>query len=51
MPNCAAIGETVAEIWRFFLFFQDGGRRHLGFSKSDKEWQCQDGQIVSLSQI
>jgi len=24
------IGESVAEIWRYFVF-QDGGRRHLGF--------------------
>jgi len=26
------IGQTVAEISRFFCDFQDGGRRHLGFS-------------------
>jgi len=33
VPNFAAIGQAVAEIWSFFDFL-DGGRRHLGFSKS-----------------
>jgi len=33
VPNCMAISQTIAEIWRFFRFFQDGGRRPLGFSK------------------
>jgi len=28
-----AIGQTVAETWRFFDFFQDGGGRHLEFLK------------------
>jgi len=32
MPNFVAIGQTVAEIWRFFVF-QDGLRRHLEFLK------------------
>jgi len=32
MPNFVEIAQTAAEIWRF-LIFQDGGRRHLGFSK------------------
>ena len=31
LPNLVEIGQTTAEIWRFFDFFQDGGRRHLGF--------------------
>ena len=32
MPNLVEIGQTAAEIWRFFGFFQDGGHgRHLGF--------------------
>jgi len=26
LPNFMAIGQTIAEIWRFFDFFQDGGR-------------------------
>jgi len=26
VPNFVAIGQAVAEIWRFFLFFQDVGR-------------------------
>jgi len=33
VPNFVKIGPTAAEIWRFFSIFQDGGRRHLGFSK------------------
>jgi len=32
VTNYAEIGQTAAEIWLFFDF-QDGGRRHLGFSK------------------
>jgi len=31
VPNFAAITQTVAEIWRFFDFFENGGRRHVGF--------------------
>jgi len=31
MPNVVPIGQTVAEISRFFLIFQDGCRRHRGF--------------------
>jgi len=26
MPNFVKIGQTVAEIWQFFDFFQDCGR-------------------------
>jgi len=26
VPNFVAIDQTVVEIWRFFDFFQDGGR-------------------------
>ena len=33
MPNFVEIGQVVAETRRFSIF-QDGGRRHLGFSKS-----------------
>jgi len=42
MPNFAVIGQTVAEIWRFFDF-QDGGRRHLGFLyfRNSKGWKDQ----------
>jgi len=25
VPNLVEIDQTIAEIWRFFLFFQDGG--------------------------
>jgi len=32
MPNFVKIASIVAEISRF-LIFQDGGGRHLGFSK------------------
>jgi len=32
VPNFAAIGRTLAEIWHF-LIFQDGGRRHHGILK------------------
>jgi len=30
MPKCVAIGQSVAEIWLFFDF-QDDGRYHVGF--------------------
>ena len=30
MSNFVEIGQTVAEVWRFFIF-HDGGRHHLGF--------------------
>jgi len=30
MPNFVAIGQTIADISRFWIF-QDGGCRHLGF--------------------
>jgi len=33
VPNFEKIGQTVAEISRFFVIFQDGGRRHLGVLK------------------
>ena len=33
VPNSVSIGVAVAEISRFFCDFQDGGRRHLEFSK------------------
>ena len=32
VSNFVIIGQTVAEILRFMVF-QNGGRRHLGFSK------------------
>ena len=32
VPNFVKIGQTAAEIWRFFdVFFQNGGCRHLEF--------------------
>jgi len=33
VPNFEKIGQTVAGISRFFVIFQDGGRRHLGLFK------------------
>jgi len=33
-PNFVKNGQPVAEIMRFFVIFQDGGRQHLEFSKS-----------------
>ena len=49
----AKIDQTVAEISRFFCNFQDGGRRHLGFSKI-RNFNGQSsvrGQYASPSQI
>jgi len=32
VKNVVVTGETVVEIWRdFAIFFQNGGRVHLGF--------------------
>ena len=31
LPNLVAIGQTVAEIWRFFYFSKMAAVRHLGF--------------------
>ena len=31
VPNFAAIGQTVAEIWRFFDFYKMAAVRHLVF--------------------
>jgi len=31
LPNFVAVGQTVAEIWRFFNFSKMGAVRHLGF--------------------
>jgi len=52
VPNFAAIGRTLAEIWPFFIF-QDGGRRHLGFLKRQifNGRTRQEGQTASLCQI
>jgi len=33
-PNFVEIGQSVVKVLRFFVFFQDGGRRHLGLSNS-----------------
>jgi len=41
VPNFLVIGQTVAEIWQFF-HFQDGGRRHLVFSKCGN-FRCGEG--------
>jgi len=48
VPNFAAIGRTLAEIWPFFIF-QDGGRRHLGFLKRQifNGRTRQEGQTVA----
>jgi len=37
VKNLVEIGETAAEIWRFFDFFQDGGRPDLLCVSSDHE--------------
>jgi len=52
LPNFAAISQTVIEICRFFIF-QEGGRRHLGFSKSEnfRGGKAQDVQSASSYQI
>jgi len=34
LPNFVNFGQSVVKILRFFRFFQDGGRRHLGLSNS-----------------
>jgi len=47
VPNFVAIGQAIAEIWRF-LISQNGGRRHLGFLKFRKG---QEGQTASPCQI
>jgi len=39
MPNVVAIGQTVVEISRFWIF-QDGGSHHLGTVKKDKLRHC-----------
>jgi len=31
--NLVAIGETVTEIWRFFVFLKMAAVRHVGFLK------------------
>jgi len=36
MPNFVAIGQTVAEIWRFIDFFQNGGRPQSLILKKSK---------------
>jgi len=47
-----AIGQMVAEIWRFF-FFQGGGRRHLGLLKFENfnDQKGKEVQTASLCQI
>jgi len=52
VPNFIKIGQTTAKIWRF-LDFQDGGRRHLGFSNfvDFNGRNAQDGQTASPGQI
>jgi len=54
VPNFAAIGRTLAEIWLgHFLIFQDGGRRHLGFLKRQtfNGRTRQEGRTASPCQI
>jgi len=55
VPNFMAIGQTVADIWRFFGFsiFQDGGRRHLGFLnfRNFNGGNGHEGQTASSCQI
>ena len=49
------IGQTVAEISRFFCDFQDGSRRHLGFSEIRNFYHrsavCGRASAASLCQI
>jgi len=51
-PNFVKIGQSVPKVLRFFDF-QDGGRRHLGFSKSwiFISWRSLEGSVASLYQI
>jgi len=52
--NCAHSNRIPAEIWRFLiLIFQDGGRRHLGFSKFQffNGRNGQEGRTTSACQI
>jgi len=48
VPNFAVIGQTVAEIWRFFDFFQDGGRTPSWIC-DDRVWTTTKGIWWSLS--
>jgi len=52
MPNFAAIAQTLL-IYDHFSIFQDGGHRHLGFSKCGefRGAKGQDGQNASPCQI
>ena len=52
MPNFVAIGQTVVEISRFWIF-QDGGSRHFGFSKLQiyNGRNGQEGRTASACQI
>ena len=52
MPNFVAIGQTVVEISRFWIF-QDGGSHHLGFVKFYifNERKDQERRTASLCQI
>jgi len=43
--NLAAIGKTVAEIWRFFDFSKMAAVRHLGFVMG-VNWTTQKGNLV-----
>jgi len=45
MPNSASIGQTVAEIWRFFLFFPDVGRPPSWICDA-RVWTTHEGHLV-----
>jgi len=45
MPNFASIGQTVAEIWRFFDCFQDGGRPPSWIC-DECVWTTHEGHLV-----
>jgi len=47
-----AVGQNVAEMWRFFVS-QDGGRRHLGFLKFENfnSRKSKEVQTASSCQI
>jgi len=44
MPNFVAIGQTIAEIWRFFDFSNMAAVRHIGFVV--RVWTTREGSLV-----
>ena len=45
LPNFVAIGQAVAEIWQFFLFFQDDGRSSYWICDA-RVWTTYDRYLV-----